>query len=119
MDSARELGFPEARIPLAEATLLLATAPKSNSAYLAINSALEDLDKIKIDDIPSDLKDCHYSGAKSLGRGIGYKYPHDYENHYVKQQYLPNNIKNKIYYEFGDNKMERASKEYWKKVKGE
>lgn len=119
VDSARELGFPEARIPLAEATLLLATAPKSNSAYLAINSALEDLEKIKIDDIPSDLKDCHYSGAESLGRGIGYKYPHDYENHYVKQQYLPNNIKNKIYYEFGDNKMERTSKEYWRKVKGE
>lgn len=119
VDSARELGFPEARIPLAEATILLATSPKSNSAIMAIDRALEDLDILKIDDIPNHLKDAHYSGAKNLGRGKTYKYPHNYPNHYTPQQYLPNNIKDKVYYEFGDNKMEKASKEYWNKVKGE
>lgn len=118
VDSARELGFPEARIPLAEATILLATSPKSNSAIVAIDRALEDLDILKIDDIPDHLKDAHYSGAKSLGRGITYKYPHNYPNHYIPQQYLPNNIKDKVYYEFGDNKLEKTSKEYWNKVKG-
>ncbi|MDS0526485.1 replication-associated recombination protein A [Clostridium sp. SHJSY1] len=117
MDSARELGFPEARIPLAEATILLATSPKSNSAIVAIDAALADLDRMAIDDIPIHLKDAHYSGAKSLGRGVTYKYPHSYENHYVEQQYLPNNIKNKTYYEYGTNKLERATKEYWNKIK--
>lgn len=119
VDSARELGFPEARIPLAEATILLATSPKSNSAIMAIDRALEDLDILNIDDVPNHLKDAHYSGAKNLGRGTTYKYPHSYPNHYITQQYLPNNIKDKVYYEFGDNKMEKASKEYWNKVKGE
>ena len=118
VDSARELGFPEARIPLAEATILLATSPKSNSAINAIDSALKDLDNLSIDDIPPHLKDAHYSGASNLGRGVEYKYPHIYPNHYVKQQYLPNNIKDKVYYEYGDNKMERTSKDYWDKVKG-
>ncbi|MEG1001966.1 MAG: replication-associated recombination protein A [Clostridium sp.] len=117
VDSARELGFPEARIPLSEATLLLATSPKSNSAYSAIDSALRDLDTLKVDDIPKTLKDAHYSGAKSLGRGIDYKYPHDFENSYVKQQYLPDNIKNKKYYIEGNNKFEKAIYDYWSKVK--
>ena len=118
VDSARELGFPEARIPLAEATILLATSPKSNSSYVAINRALEDLENMTIDDIPMHLKDAHYGGASKMGRGIEYKYPHAYENHYVKQQYLPDNIKNKVYYEYGDNKMEKTTKEYWNRVKG-
>lgn len=118
VDSARELGFPEARIPLAEATILLATSPKSNSAYVAINRALADLENMTIDDIPMHLKDAHYEGASKMGRGIEYKYPHAYENHYVKQQYLPDNIKNKVYYEYGDNKMEKTTKEYWNRVKG-
>ena len=118
VDSARELGFPEARIPLAEATILLATSPKSNSSYVAINRALEDLENMTIDDIPMHLKDAHYVGASKMGRGIEYKYPHAYENHYVKQQYLPDNIKNKVYYEYGDNKMEKTTKEYWNRVKG-
>ena len=118
VDSARELGFPEARIPLAEATILLATSPKSNSSYVAINRALEDLENMTIDDIPMHLKDAHYGGASKMGRGIEYKYPHAYENHYVKQQYLPDNIKNKVYYEYGDNKMEKTTKEYWDRVKG-
>ena len=118
VDSARELGFPEARIPLAEATILLATSPKSNSSYVAINRALEDLENMTIDDIPMHLKDAHYEGASKIGRGIEYKYPHAYENHYVKQQYLPDNIQNKVYYEYGDNKMEKTTKEYWNRVKG-
>ena len=118
VDSARELGFPEARIPLAEATILLATSPKSNSSYVAIDRALDDLENITIDDIPMHLKDAHYGGASKLGRGIEYKYPHQYENHYVKQQYLPDNIKNKVYYEYGDNKIEKTMKEYWSRIKG-
>ncbi|MGL5353590.1 MAG: replication-associated recombination protein A [Clostridium sp.] len=117
MDTARELGFPEARIPLAEATILLATSPKSNSAYLAIDSALKDLEDLRIDDIPLYLRDAHYSGAKSLGRGIDYKYPHAYENNYVKQEYLPSNIKDKKYYEFGNNKYEKTTNDYWDKIK--
>ena len=118
VDSARELGFPEARIPLAEATILLATSPKSNSSYVAINRALADLENMTIDDIPVHLKDAHYGGASKMGRGVEYKYPHAYENHYVKQQYLPDNIQNKVYYEYGDNKMEKTTKEYWNRVKG-
>ena len=118
VDSARELGFPEARIPLAEATILLATSPKSNSSYVAINRALADLENMTIDDIPVHLKDAHYGGASKMGRGVEYKYPHAYENHYVKQQYLPDNIKNKVYYEYGDNKMEKTTKEYWNRIKG-
>ena len=118
VDSARELGFPEARLPLAEATILLATSPKSNSSYVAIDRALDDLENITIDDIPMHLKDAHYGGASKLGRGIEYKYPHKYENHYVKQQYLPDNIKNKVYYEYGDNKIEKTMKEYWSRIKG-
>lgn len=117
VDSARELGFPEARIPLAEATILLATSPKSNSAYLAIDAALMDLENMTVGDIPTHLKDAHYSGACKMGRGIEYKYPHNYSNHYIKQQYLPDNIKNKVYYEYGNNKFEKATKEYWDKIK--
>lgn len=117
VDSARELGFPEARIPLAEATILLATSPKSNSACLAIESALKDLEEITVGDIPIHLKDAHYSGASKMGRGLEYKYPHNYPNNYIKQQYLPDNIREKAYYKYGDNKFERATKEYWNKIK--
>lgn len=117
VDSAKELGFPEARIPLAEAVILLANAPKSNSVINAIDAALTDLDNIAIDDIPNSLKDAHYSGAATLDRGTTYKYPHIYPNHYVKQQYLPSNIRNKKYYQACDNKMEKLSEEYWKKIK--
>ncbi len=117
VDSARELGFPEARIPLAEATVLLATSPKSNSAYLALDAALRDLEDVTVGDIPIHLKDAHYSGSSKLGRGLEYKYPHNYPNHYIKQQYLPDNIKDKTYYIYGDNKFEKATKDYWNKVK--
>lgn len=117
MDTARELGFPEASIPLAEATILLATSPKSNKACLAIQGALADLENLRVDDIPLHLKDSHYSGAGKLGRGINYKYPHNYENSYVKQEYLPDNLKGKVYYEYGNNKLERTTEEYWKRIK--
>ena len=116
-DSAKELGFPEARIPLAQAVILLATSPKSNSCYKAISNALSELENENIGDIPSHLKDCHYSGAKNLGRGMDYKYPHNYENNYVNQEYLPSKLKNSKYYNEGNNKSENASKQYWRKIK--
>lgn len=112
VDSAMQLGFPEARIPLAESVILLATSPKSNSAINAIDNALKDLDNINVGEVPEYLKDAHYGGAQKLNRGTGYKYPHNYENHYVKQRYLPNNIKNAVYYIPGDNKMENSAKAY-------
>lgn len=92
------IGMPEARIILSQATIYVACAPKSNSSYLAINSALEDIKNEESGEIPSYLKDASYSGAEGLGRGIDYKYPHDYDNHYVNQNYLPDKFKNKIYY---------------------
>ena len=116
VDSALQLGFPEAKLPLAEATIYLALQPKSNSSYLAITSALEDLDNINCGDIPEHLKDAHYSGAKNLGHGIEYKYPHNYNNHWIKQQYLPNEIKDKIYYNKSNNKIENSFSEYWKNI---
>ena len=119
VNSALQLGLPEARIPLAEAVILLATAPKSNSAINAIDAALSDIKSKDTGDIPAHLKDSHYGGSKSLGHGIDYKYPHSYPNHYVNQQYLPDNIKDRKYYEYGDNKTENAAKAYWEKIKGE
>lgn len=116
VDSALQLGFPEARIPLAEAVILLATAPKSNSAICAIDAALAD-SRSSLCDIPAHLKDSHYSGSKKLGHGISYKYPHDFPNHYTKQQYLPDELKNKKYYEFGNNKTEQLAKAYWDEIK--
>ncbi len=118
VDAAFQLGFPEARIPLAEATLLLATAPKSNSAIMAIDAAMSDLSSGNTGDIPPHLKDSHYSGASKMGRGLTYKYPHSYPNHYVAQQYLPDEIKNRKYYEPGDNKFEQSLKAYFDKIKG-
>mgnify|MGYP002553865122 CR=1 FL=1 len=117
VDSARELGFPEARIPLAEATILLATSPKSNSACLAIDAALNDLENMSIGDIPNHLKDAHYSGACKMGRGVEYKYPHNYPNHYVKQQYLPDGLEDSRFYEPGDLGYEVEVKNYFKKIK--
>lgn len=119
VDSALQLGFPEARIPLAEAVILLATAPKSNSAIMAIDSAMADIENMDVGEIPEHLKDSHYSGAKNFGRGIEYKYPHLFANNYIKQQYLPDNIKNKVYYKYGNNKTEKAAKDYWAALKKE
>lgn len=119
VDAARELGFPEARIPLAQATLFLATCPKSNSAYMAINKAMEDLNTLSIGEVPSHLKDSHYDGGKLMGRGEGYKYPHNYKNNYIEQQYLPNKIKNRVYYNYGNNKLEKICESYWESIKNE
>ncbi|MCC0630829.1 MULTISPECIES: replication-associated recombination protein A [unclassified Clostridioides] len=112
VDSAMQLGFPEAKIPLAEATILLATSPKSNSACMAIMKALDELDREFVKDIPNSIKDAHYSGSKDIGRGCGYKYPHNFKNHYVKQQYLPDSIKDSIYYIPQENKTEKNIKKY-------
>lgn len=117
-DAAAQLGFPEAQIPLAEAVLLLATAPKSNSAADAIGKAMKDLQNTELGEIPAALKDAHYSGAEALGNGKGYQYPHAFPDHYVKQQYLPNQLKNAVYYTYGSNKNEQAAKAYWEKIKG-
>ncbi|MGN0150538.1 MAG: replication-associated recombination protein A [Clostridia bacterium] len=118
VDSALQLGFPEARIPLAEAVLILATAPKSNSAICAVDAAMREIETVDTGDIPAHLKDSHYAGSRDLGHGTDYKYPHSYPNHYTEQQYLPDNIKNSRYYEFGDNKTEQSAKIYWDKIKG-
>ena len=112
VDSAMQIGFPEAKIPLSQATLLLATSPKSNSSYLAIQNALEELDNEFIMDIPDSIKDAHYGGAKDIGRGAGYKYPHNYKNNYIKQLYLPESIKDSIYYVPQENKTEQNIKNY-------
>ncbi len=117
VDSALQLGLPEARIPLAEAAILLATSPKSNSAICAIDAALSDIRNGKGGEVPSHLRDAHYAGASKLGRGTTYKYPHSFENHWVKQQYLPDDIADRVYYEYGDNKVESASEKYWKEIK--
>lgn len=99
IQTAERVGFPEARIPLANAVIELCLSPKSNSAILAIDKALSDIRKGISGEVPDHLKDAHYEGAKELGRGLEYKYPHDFENGWVKQQYLPDRIKNKMYYE--------------------
>jgi putative ATPase len=99
IETAERLGFPEARIPLANAVIELCLLPKSNSAIMAIDSALADIRSGISGEVPNHLKDAHYKGAKELGRGIDYKYPHDYETGWVKQQYLPDRIKNKVYYQ--------------------
>ncbi len=117
VDSALQLGFPEARIPLAEAVIFLAGLPKSNSAICAIDVALEDIRSGNSGDIPSYLKDGHYEGAKALGHAIGYKYPHDYPNSYVKQQYLPDNLADKKYYNPGNNKFENSVKSHLDSLK--
>lgn len=117
VDSALMLGFPEARIPLAEATVLLATAPKSNSAYMALAGAIEDIENIDTGEIPRQLQNKHYDGEGDVIKGQHYLYPHDYPNHYVEQQYLPDKIKNKQYYRYGENKNEQAFKTYWDQIK--
>ncbi len=117
VDSAMQLGLPEARIPLADAVILLATAPKSNSGICAIDAALEDIRNGDAGDIPAHLQDGHYGGANKLGKAIGYKYPHSYPNSWVDQQYLPDNLSHKTYYEYGSNKTEQTAKAYWYKIK--
>ena len=117
VDTAREVGLPEARLPLADAVILVATAPKSNSAHDAINAAMADIERGIGGEIPRHLQNKHFDGEDALIKGQHYKYPHDYPNHYVNQQYLPDEIKDKQYYRFGANKTEQKCKEYWTAVK--
>ena len=117
VDSALQLGLPEARLPLANATILIATAPKSNAAYLAINEAMKDVEMGKGLNTPRQLQNTHFDGADAKVKGQHYLYPHDFPNHYVKQQYLPDDVKKRKYYQFQDNKYEQALKEYWEKIK--
>ena len=116
-DSANQLGFPEARIPLAQAVILLASSPKSNSVLTAIDSALSDIESKDIGQIPMHIRDSHYSGSQNLGRGVGYKYPHNYENSYVHQQYMPESIEDSKYYVPADNKFEKSAFEYLNSIK--
>ncbi|MBR6740719.1 MAG: replication-associated recombination protein A [Clostridia bacterium] len=117
VDSALQLGMPEAQLPLGEAVVLMATAPKSNSSANAIWAAMADINNGVTGEIPPHLRDSHYEGAGKLGHGLSYKYPHSYPNHYVAQQYLPDNIKDKVYYEYGENKTEQTVMNYWKNIK--
>ena len=116
IELALKVGFPEAQIILAELVIYLATLPKSNSAYLAIANAMKDLENKNIGDVPNHLKDAHYAGAENLGVS-GYKYPHDYENNYVRQSYMPEKIKNSKYYFPQKNKYEESINMYWNKIK--
>ena len=117
VDSALQLGLPEARLPLAQAALVIATAPKSDSVAKAIDAAMADGAQGGYD-VPAHLKDAHYQGAQQLGRGLTYRYPHDYPGHWVPQQYLPDELKGRVYYQPGDNKLEQQAQAYWQKVKG-
>ena len=115
--AVERIGMPESQIILSQAASYVATAPKSNAAYVAVDEAQEAVRLKGNFTVPSHLRDCHYSGAEKLGHGDGYKYAHDYPNHYVNQQYLPDIIRDRVYYEYGDNKNEQAYKNYWDKIK--
>lgn len=117
VDIAMMVGLPEARIPLADAVILVATAPKSNSGEAAIDKAMADVQSGNYGPIPRRLQNKHFDGEDAEEKGQFYVYPHDYENHWIYQQYLPDRIKNKKYYEFGPNKNEQAFKSYWDRVK--
>lgn len=117
VDSAMQLGFPEARIPLAEGVILLCTAPKSNSALEAIEAALADVRAGNYSDVPTHLKDGHYEGAKQLGNMADYRYPHSFPGHFCKQQYLPDALQGRVYYRFGENKTEQAARAYRESIR--
>lgn len=119
VDAAMMVGLPEARIPLADAVVLVAESPKSNSAYEAINTAMADVKKGNFGPIPRHLQNKHYDGEDAEIKGQHYVYPHDCPNHWTEQQYLPDKLKNTKYYEYGTNKNEQAHKDYWSKIKGE
>ncbi|MBR2880299.1 MAG: replication-associated recombination protein A [Oscillospiraceae bacterium] len=117
VDSALQLGMPEARLPLADAVILLATAPKSNSGCLAIDAAIADVKRGRTGGIPRELQNVHADGT-GFEREQGYKYPHSYSHHWVRQQYLPDEIKDSRYYVYGDNKVEQAAKNFWDAIQG-
>ncbi|MDO4747943.1 MAG: replication-associated recombination protein A [Eubacteriales bacterium] len=117
VDTALQLGLPEARIPLADAVIMVSLAPKSTTGYQAINAAMQDVQLGKGGPVPRQLQNMHYDGEDNSNKGQHYLYPHDYPDHYVRQQYLPDALKDKKYYSFGDNKHEQAFKAYWDKIK--
>lgn len=117
VDSAMQLGLPEARIPLAQAVILLATAPKSNSVIMAIDEAIADIQKGIKGDFPRNLQNKHFDGDDAQVKGQFYLYPHNFPDHWVQQQYLPDDLLGRKYYEYGDNKNEQAAKSYWDKIK--
>lgn len=119
IDAAMMVGLPEARIPLADAVVLVAESPKSNSAYEAINTAMADVKKGNFGPIPRHLQNKHFDGEDAEIKGQHYVYPHDCPNHWTEQQYLPDKLKNTKYYEYGTNKNEQAHKDYWSRIKGE
>jgi putative ATPase len=119
VEMAMKVGLPEARIPLADAVIMVCNAPKSISGIMAIDRAISDVKAGKGGPIPRQLQNMHYDGEDNQNKGQFYLYPHSYPNHYVEQQYLPDAIKDAVYYEFGDNKNEQAFKTYWDKIKGE
>lgn len=119
VDAAMMVGMPEARIPLADAVVLVAESPKSNSAYEAINTAMADVKKGNFGPIPRHLQNKHFDGEDAEIKGQHYVYPHDCPNHWTEQQYLPDKLKNTKYYEYGTNKNEQAHKDYWSRIKGE
>src|SRR5690625_2679574 len=117
VEAEERLGFPEGRIPLAVVVVELALSPKSNSAYKALDAALSDIRQGRSGDIPAHLKDSHYSGAKEIGRGVNYKYPHHYPGAWVKQQYLPNSLKDRTYYKpLSTGKFEQALKQVFNQI---
>ena len=118
VDMALMLGMPEARIPLGDAAVLMATAPKSNSGHIALDAAMADVRKGKGGDFPRHLQNMH-ADSYTMEREQGYLYPHDYPGHWVRQQYLPDGLKNVRYYEYGPNKTEQAAKLYWDTIKGD
>ena len=118
-DIANAVGLPEAQLPLADAVVLVATAPKSSSAHDGIHAAIADIQAGRTGPIPRQLQNKHYDGADAKVKGQHYLYPHDYPNHWVAQQYLPDAIKDRQYYVPGENKNEQAFAQYWKKIKGE
>ena len=117
-NAVHQIGMPEAKIILAEAVVYMATAPKSNASYMGLEKAMSAVQNKKISGIPVHLMDAHYKGAAKLGHGDGYKYAHDYENHYVNQQYLPDELVNEVFYNPGDLGYEVKVKEHFKKIKG-
>ncbi len=117
VDIALQVGLPEARLPLADAVIMVALAPKSNSGHDAINAAMQDVKNGKGGPIPRQLQNMHFDGEDNNNKGQHYIYPHDYPNHYTYQQYLPDALKGVRYYEYGDNKVEQAYKAYWDKIK--
>lgn len=119
VDSALQVGMPEARIPLADAVIMVAMAPKSATGHDAINAAMADVEAGKTGMIPRRLQNKHFDGADAAVKGQFYQYPHEFPNHWVKQQYLPDAIKDAVYYHPGDNKNERAFADYWRQIKGE